>query len=248
MNPTVLVAIITSGAALAVSVVSFATNLWTVNRSRRTKVLDQVARYRDPLLYAAFDLRSRLYSIAERHALCTDFDRDRDYQSNYTLFVISQYLGWAEVLRSGIQFLDLGENKRNRKLADLIFAITSVFATETIDDATLRLERGVQRAIGELMISVPVTGHDSFDCIGYATFCTRLQSDAQFAAWLRRVEPGLKGLASCEGHRTLRLVKLHSGLTDLVEFLDEKAVRFPSRLRDRLELPPPEVRHASQAG
>ena len=141
-----------------------------------------------PLLYAAFDLRSRLYSIAERHALCTDLDRDRDYQSNYTLFVISQYLGWAEVLRRGIQFLDLGENKRNRKLADLIFAITSVFATETIDDANLRLERGVQRAIGELMISVPVTGDDSFDCIGYATFCTRLQSDAQFAAWLRRVD------------------------------------------------------------
>ena len=107
----------------------------------------------------------------------------------------------------------------------------------------------MQRAIGELMISVPVTGDDSFDCIGYATFCTRLQSDAQFAAWLRRVEPGLKGLASCEGHRTKRLVELHSRLTDLVEFLDEKAVRFPSRLRDRLELPPPpEVRHASQAG
>ena len=252
MEPTVLVAIITSGAAFTVSIVNFATNRWTVNRSRRTQVLDQVARYRDPLLYAAFDLRSKLHSIATRHALCDGPDfrgRDRTYQWDYTLFVICQYLGWAEVLRRGIQFIDLGKSKSNQKLAELLFSITSAFATEYINDTTLWLERGVQRAIGELMISVPATSDGPFDCIGYATFYARRQDDAKFADWLRRVEPGLEGLTSCAGHQTERLVVLHNRLTDLVEFLDKEAVRFPSKLRERLKVSPPlEARHESQAG
>lgn len=251
MDPTVLVAIITSSVVLAASAASVAANLWIVNHSRRTQLLDQVARYRDPLVYAAFDLRSKLYSITERHALCTgpcSKARDQAYQWEYTLFVISQYLGWAEVLRRGIQFLDLGKHKSNQKLAELLHSITSAFATETIDDTTLWLERGVQRAIGELMISAPATGDGSFNCMGYATFHVERQENAAFAAWLGRVESGLKGLTSCAGLRTERLVKLHSCLTELIVFLDKEGVRFPGGFRHRLELPPPpKARHESQA-
>lgn len=37
----------------------------TTRQARRTQVLDLVARDRDPLLWAAFDLRTMLYSAVE---------------------------------------------------------------------------------------------------------------------------------------------------------------------------------------
>jgi len=242
VDATVLVAVIASGTALAISLVTFAMNLWAASRSRRAQVLDLVARYRDPLLWASFDLRNRLYSIVENDALRKYYRRggqDWDYALNYTLFLVSQYLSWVEILRRGIQFLDLGEDARNRQLIELIYEITRTFATSKLDGAALRLERGEQRAIGELMSSATGTRDDPYGCIGYAAFCTRLQNDEQFTAWLQRARTGIEDLAKRETPRTHQLVILQHRLTDLIDFLDPDAVRFPSRLRDRLTLPPP---------
>jgi hypothetical protein len=240
VDSTVLVAVITAGAALVVSLVSFTTNLWMAQRDRRTKVLDLVARYRDPLLWAAFELRNRLYGIAVRQGLHHSYQQggqDWEYTRTYTLFAVSQYLGWAEILRRGIQFLDLGEDKRNRELVELIYDITRTFNTDRLEDDALHLPHGAQRAIGELMISLPALRDDPYGCIGYATFCARLQDDERFAAWFERTRTRLEELAKRETPATERLVMLHNRLTDLIDFLDPGGVRFPSRLRERLNPP-----------
>jgi hypothetical protein len=242
VDTTVLIAVLTSGTALVVSLMSFAANLWTVQRDRRTKVLDLVARYRDPLLWAAFELRNRLYGIIGRKGLSQAHQRgghDWKLAQDYTLFVVSQYLGWVEILRQGIQFLDLGEDRRNRDLVEIIYDITRTFATAKLDGDTLHLPRGEQRAIGELVISLPAQRDDLFGCIGYATFCARLEDDERFAAWFMRTRAQLKQLAMSETNATERLVTLHNRLTDLIDFLDPDAVRFPSRLREHLNPPPP---------
>jgi len=241
VDATVFVAVMTSGTALAVSLVTFAANLWATARSRRAQVLDLVSRYRDPLLWATFDLRNRLYSIVENDALGRAYRQqgyqDWDYAQNYTLFLVCQYLGWVEIMRNGIQFLDLGKDARNRRLVELIYEITRTFATSSLDGAVLRVHRGEQRAIGELMSSEPGTRNDPYGCMGYAAFCARLQSDEQFAGWLQGARTGIENAAKLDDPRTQQLVVLQHKLTDLIDFLDPGAVRFPSRLRDRLALP-----------
>src|SRR5689334_12349093 len=78
--------------------------------STQSRLRELVSRYQNPLLSAAFELQSRLSNI-----LIGNFEvyvRSDDYQTyavDSTLFVIAQYLAWAEALREGIQFLDLGD-------------------------------------------------------------------------------------------------------------------------------------------
>lgn len=63
------------------------------------------------------------------------------------------HAGRFVIPRRGIQFLDLGDDERNRQLVQLTHGITRAFARSSMDDAAIRLYRGEQRAIGELMIS-----------------------------------------------------------------------------------------------
>lgn len=237
MVTSVLVAVITSSTAMAVSLAGFALNLWAAGRTRRTQTLDLMARYRDPMLWAAFDLRSRLFNIVANSFLRREREaggREWEYAQNNTLFVIAEYLGWVEILRRGIQFLDVGDDERNRQLVQLIHDITRVFARSNLDDAAFCMYRGEQRAIGELMISKDRVQDGEFDCMGYAAFCSRLESDEEFARWFKGLRVSIEEFAARDVARTDRLVALQNRLTDLIDFLDPEAVRFPSRRRDRL--------------
>jgi hypothetical protein len=79
-----------------------------------------MARYRDPLLRAAFDLQSRLYNILEQDFLRAYYrHRDahvREYACENTLYVLAEYLGWVEIVRREVSFLDLGDEHRSREL------------------------------------------------------------------------------------------------------------------------------------
>ncbi|MBD0741689.1 hypothetical protein [Streptomyces sp. CBMA152] len=87
------------------------------------------------------------------------------------------------------------------------------------------------------MTLVPGTRDEPADCIGFTTFQHRLAADPEFAGWIRPVREGIEKLAELESARTERVVVLQNRLSELIEFLDLKQVRFPSRLRDRLVLP-----------
>jgi hypothetical protein len=65
MAPEVVVALITAGAAFAVSLVSVPLNHLVSQRARRVQTLDLMGRYRDPLLWAVHDLRSRIRAILD---------------------------------------------------------------------------------------------------------------------------------------------------------------------------------------
>lgn len=237
MVTSVLVAVVTSGTAVVVSLASIGLNLWAAGRARRVQTLDVMARYQDPLLWAVFDLRSRLFNIVANEFLGkyrATGGHEWEYAQRNTLFVIAEYLGWVEILRRGVQFLDLGDDGRNRKLVQLIHGITRAFARSSLNDAALRLYRGEQRAIGELMISTDRLEDGMSGCMGYAAFCSRLESDEQFTYWFQGLQAGIEDLAARDAARTERLVALQNRLTDLIDFLDPKAVRFPSRRRDRL--------------
>jgi hypothetical protein len=131
VNAQLIVAVISAAVALLSIVLSantarstavLQTRLQYEHEQRREQAdkasrLEQVmSRYRDPLLSAAFDLQSRIFNVVVGNFwvyIRSGNQEDQTYAINSTLFVIAQYLAWAEALRRGVQFLDLGDLKRN---------------------------------------------------------------------------------------------------------------------------------------
>lgn len=210
-------------------------------RSDKASRLEQVmSRYRDPLLNAAFDLQSRIYNLIVGNFwvyIRDDDEGERSYAVNSTLFLIAQYLAWSEALRRGVQFLDLGELKRNQDLVEKLEVIRSTLATDSRFSPKFRIFRVHQRAIGEVMLDA-ASNEDSeggqWQCRGYASFCLKLQQDEFFASWFDQLGRDVRGLASDIGPARARLVALQHALIDLLDFLDESAVRLPRQLRSRI--------------
>lgn len=69
-----------------------------------------MSQVRDPLLWAAFDLQSRIFNIVDQFFLRAYFlhgsEEERAYAKRSTVFVFAQYLAWMEIVRRrGGQFL-----------------------------------------------------------------------------------------------------------------------------------------------
>jgi hypothetical protein len=250
MAPEVVVALITAGAALAVSLISVPLNHMVNQRARRAQTLDLMGHYRDPLLWSVHDLRSRIRTIldedfltrylvnAEDPILASGDTFMRPYARRHTMFVLAQYLGWVEILRRDIGFLDLGDQRRNRRLVELLSVIRRVlFATDL--DPVFHVPTGHQRAVGELMIESDHATPGQGRCIGFATFCKRLDHDSYFASWFERIEAGIVEYAHHPEQGGNRLVELNARLSDLIEFLDPDLTRFPLRQEERSRYLPP---------
>jgi hypothetical protein len=211
--------------------------------SKAARLEEVVGRYRDPLLSAAFELQSRIYNFVRRgfagYLRLGDEDEKR-YAVNSTLFVIAQYLAWTEALRRGVQFLDLGDVERSRKLAEHVENIRAAFSTDTKLRGPFRIFRNEQRAIGELMLE-PTTadqlGDVPWQCIGFAAFCSRLEQDQTFASWFARLDRDIRTFSSSKESGHGRLTALQNSLMDLVDFLDNPPLRFPPKMRSRIPLP-----------
>ncbi len=205
-------------------------------RTRLRQLDDVMRRYRQPVLQAAVDLQSRFYNIVQNRFLQRYYfasESDRAYATTSTLYVIAEYLGWVEILRREVQYLDLGDLEANRKMTDLREEITSLFLSDRIDGA-FRLLRGEQRAIGEIMlVARPANELARYECIGYAGFTQKLEHN-DFAKWFARLTADIERLAGYEDVREQRVLKLQHALIDLIDFLDPQLARVPASRRQKL--------------
>lgn len=195
---------------------------------RRTALIDRelvadavLTRYREPLAAAAFDLQSRVYNI-----LRLDFfgkwggDHARaDDALTTTLFRLSQYFGWTEILRRDIQFLSFPEDDETRRVARLQSEIAKRFLSDSYGPG-LMIWGDEQRAIGERMI---IEEHGKVLCMGYAAFAERYPDT--FAGWRER----LRAEIGDESART-RLREVQHLLCELVETLDRRRIRYTEDL------------------
>ncbi len=193
-------------------------------RQKVEKAQEVLAKYREPLLQAAFELQSRLFNIT-RQGLLKNFythgnERDRNYTVENTLYVLAQYLAWTEIIRREVQFLDLGEIETTRSLANLQEHIRVILLSTRYGNV-FRVFRGEQRAIGELMI-VAQDGTD--DCIGYGAFVAK--QDEAFRFWFEPLRQSVDALATDLKSDNGRLKELQHALIELIEYLDSDGVRF----------------------
>jgi len=212
-------------------------------RTKAETVEQIVKRYRDPLLRASFDLQSRLYNIVKRSFLTTHHVDERpdrkEYACENTLFVIAEFLGWVEILRREVRFLDLGVEVENQTWVNRLAAVRNVLQSDRGGPA-LQLMNGQQRAIGEIM-TVPVDDPDEdaprLETLGYTAFVVRRRDDPDFARWFERLADDIALLAREPDAGTRRIVGLQHALVDLMEFLDPDCERLPASERTKLPEP-----------
>jgi hypothetical protein len=208
--------------------------------SREAQTVALMSKYRDPLLRSAIDLQSRLYNIHQNHFLARFYGQSpahQNYARSNTLYVLAEYLGWVEILRREIQFLDLGDVDRNRRLTELLANINQAFGHYK-SGGYFQLFNGEQRAIGEIM-TIPRTNGDAigYDCIGYATFVKKM-ADPEFANWFAKLSVDIDVMANSPQIAGKRTILIHSRLIDLIDFLDPHCVRVPPKNRTRIEQQP----------
>jgi hypothetical protein len=227
MDLAIVVAII----ALAGSIFSTVMSFYGQARARRLDAAERaeatLARYREPLVAAAFELQSRLFNILRQDFLQKYYvegsDEQREYAVKHTLYVVGQYFGWTEILRRQIEFLNFGEVEETREVSNRVLAIRDLFASDKSNlGAPFMIWRGAQRAIGERMMT---RDGDVLVCLGYAAFIE--QTDPSFERWFEQLERDIDAVAA---HRNERLRLVQHGLIDLIERLDEHRVRFPQQI------------------
>ena len=197
---------------------------------------DLMSQVRDPLLWAAFDLQSRVYNIVTRQFLRvyrqSGAAEHKAYAQRNTLFLFAQYFAWVEIIRRSVHFLDLGSAKENREIVNHLSGISSVLTSGGFPDLLFLVFRGDQRAIGEIMIESH--SPEELGCMGYAAFCAKLDTEESFADWFKTLMRDINELVADETPRP-RLITLQHRLIDLINFLDPDSIRFPDWHRDKVD-------------
>lgn len=243
MRVELLVALVSAGvAACSAGVTAYTTvrsirlqhalSLHRARLDRQEASDDLVRRYREPLLLAANNLQARIYNIVEngfvaRHMGSADME-ERRYAHVSTLYRIGDYFGWIEILRRGLQFLDLGEQERTHELVERLDLVSHTFSnTEWFPASVFRLFRDEQRALGEVMLEPIEEELRRYQCIGYARFAQLLEEGAAFARWFERLDAEIDLLIDPAPGRLDRLIQLQHALINVIDFLDPEGMRFP---------------------
>jgi hypothetical protein len=212
--------------------------------SRLERAEDLATRFRDPLLQAAYNLQSRLYNIAKQNLLGRlvtapgASQQERDYALHNTCFVFAEYLAWVEIIRRESQYIDPRSRENNRLIAHQLETVRDIMASsERFEDRELRIFRGDQRALGELMlvaVSQSTEGVPRWECLGYAAFVERLTNDPKFGEWFAPLLQGIETLAKEAPHLPARGIELQHALVELMDVLDPHSHRIPSDIRGKM--------------
>lgn len=240
---------VSAAVALASASATAVLGYWQQQRLRSMEQRDLMASYGASLAWAAFDLQGRLFNILYGHVVdrapdtrvgyLTSFltrgsDGEAEYARRSTVFVLAEYLGWVEILRRDVQFLDLGRSYVNRRVMEQLSTVGHALSRVTRDSNELRLFRAEGRAVGELMVH-PEGEPGRRRCLGFAEFCHRLDHDAVFRGWFQRLLDDVDALAADTGPAVDRLADVQRQLIRLIDLLDPKAERFP-HFRDAFDL------------
>ena len=235
MYAAVIAALIAAGASVSVAVFSGVhsrQNDLLIKRLdsslRREEAAEQreaeaetvLARYREPLVAAAFQLQGRIHNIIEEEFLETYMtpasQRSRDAKLS-TLYRFGEYFAWTELLRRDIQFMKFREPQETRDVADLLSRIVRELATDEHGQAFM-IWPEEQRAMGECLIE---RDEGTKASMGYASFDEAYES--RLIRWFARLATDLDQPAASTSPR---LPELRDLLRRLVATLDPDAIRF----------------------
>ena len=214
---------------------------WKERRSLRAVY----QRYRDPITLSGMELLSRTHEIARTYPprfLCSDvLDRhpsslttittDDPYFRRYKLvssvYRLCAFLGWLELYRQEVTFLDTGRRRGNAKLDAFLSNLRGALADGHLNKAPDWREwsdrlifREEQRAIGAAMIRD--VGSQRM-VMGYEEFLLLFDDPDDSPWWLRTATNFLLDLEQTKDFRRERLRLLEQHLGGLIGILNPSA-------------------------
>jgi hypothetical protein len=215
---------------------------WRTQRALRAAF----KKYRDPLILSFIELLNRLEEILYsspvdfldktllRHNpphMAENSANDLYYQKYKlvsTVYRLCACLGWLELYRRDVTFLDSGHHRINSDFERLVQHVRSCLADGHLNQATdwedwddSLIFREEQRAIGETMID------EKGNVLGYSAFCEKFQSDSS-GRWISVATNfllDLKGTrADKKDFRRARCMLLVKHGISLIECLDSRHV------------------------
>jgi hypothetical protein len=209
----------------------------------RRALLSVFRKYRDPIILAIRELLGRVNDILAHYP--TNYlrssvldERPRYLQANRandpyfkryrlisTAYRLCALLGWLELYRQEVTFLDTGQQSVNKRLEEELEQIRSALADGQLNKAPdwkdwsdRLIFREEQRAIGEGMI----TGIDPRVVMGYSAFRALFeQAGADEELWWIRVAYSfLLDLEDTKDYRRPRLEKMQKHLVAIKALLD----------------------------
>lgn len=220
-------------------------------RWKQRQSLEQIyQKFRDPLLLAGHELASRILEIIEQYPTnyltqevlssrpCRQVRNNIDdpyflrYKLISTIYRLSAFLGWLELYRQEITFLNSGNNRHARALDNVVNRLRSDLADGQINTSNNWHEwrdnlvfREELRAIGESMIE---SNGSARTIIGYGRYCEHLESDSPNAVlrWSPVVTNFFLDLqSSSTDFRNIRLKRMLVHLVDLMKLLDHSSIK-----------------------
>lgn len=197
-------------------------------------------RYKDPIILSGTELLFRLNDIVNNYTipfLDSDVldlhsskpnpkDLKGDYFKNYkwisTLYRFCSFIGWLEIYRREVTFLDSGKDKLNRKIEENLRRFRGLLADIHLNNSSEKIDavifREEQRAIGGRMMKA---GEDSPGIIGYEEFRQMIGRDSE-NQWIQPAISFFLDLGKEEvDFRQERIKKLSESIIGLIQILDK---------------------------
>jgi hypothetical protein len=242
MDASPVLSLVGATISAAAALVAVVLSRRAIVRDRRLAADELAGRYRVPLLHAAFNLQSRLYNIGRQEFLKVFLTggslAEAEYARCNTVYMLGQYLCWAEIIRREVQLLAPLHRGRDRDIVAAMENIRYVMADSLSHrDPLLRVFRGDQRAIGEVLLTTTDTPADRsgprWDCLGYAAFIQALADEQPaIVRWIRPLLDDIDKLADDYDAHKGRLIALQHCLVELINLIDPNGDRIPTEKRE----------------
>jgi hypothetical protein len=244
MNTSSLISLIGAVVSAAGALVAVLLNRRAVIRDRRLAADSLAGHYRVPMLHAAFNLQSRLFNIGRQNFLgifLTDgSSSEAEYARFNTAYLIGQYLCWAEILRREAQLLAPLQRSRDQDIVAAMEGVRYEMADSLSNsDPVLRIFRGDQRAIGEVLLTTTDQPADRigprWDCKGYAAFVQDLTDEqSAISRWIRPLLDDIDKLAANYHAHQARVIAMQHHLVELINLIDPGGDRIPVDQREQM--------------
>jgi hypothetical protein len=211
-------------------------------QKRREAILIK-RKYSTPLLLAAEALRNRLENMIkfiDRIETEGWLSRDESLNPYYllsTLYVVSNFFGWVEILRRTVVYLDMANVEETKKFELFLEAIEAGFSAPGLlgeIDTRVSGDRWVYsyvlQAIAEKLIIKPSENANDYRTVGFGSFQQLLDdsTDQTLQQWLESLKQMFRDLKKADV-RFKRIVAIHAILCAFIDDNDPQHIRTETR-------------------
>lgn len=193
----------------------------TRQEERLHAALEELNRYREPLLVAAQDVAHRLRNIREGSFLIYlhhPEERRRLLALRSTLYRLGRYWAVVDTLYESVSELRFAREEETKNVASLLSGIGGEFASDAYGSPQFMVWREEQRAIADLMRERTTPRDDGF--LGFARFMDAY--DMRMAPWFAELEQDLQ---ADEANMSPKLEVLQDKFDELVSQLKAGRLR-----------------------